>query len=286
MKASNPEESPTSLKKSVSVSCSVISNSLSPHGLYLARLSCPWNSPSKNTGVVAIPFSRGSSQPRDQILSNLGLLHCRQIIYLLNHQGSPYILESSPKLPQIQQVLSDKPFLRCHVNSLDDFFSLLEMSEICSPAVVLLKVFAWHQGQEVYPDTFEKQLNVLCNLFYSSIERESEVAQSCLTLCNPMDSILPGSSVHEILQTRVLECMAISFSRVSSWPRDRTWVSHIAGTWLTVRATREVILCNSVQFSSVQSLSHVRLSATPWTAARQAFLSITNSQSSQNNKFC
>ena len=39
---------------------------------------------------VAIPFSRGSSQPRDQTQgSNPGLLHCRQILYCLNHQGSP-----------------------------------------------------------------------------------------------------------------------------------------------------------------------------------------------------
>ena len=40
---------------------------------------------------------------------------------------------------------------------------------------------------------------------------ESEVAQSCPTLCNPMDYILPGSSVHGILQARVLEWVAISF---------------------------------------------------------------------------
>ena len=42
----------------------------------------------------------------------------------------------------------------------------------------------------------------------------SEVAQSCLTLCNPMDCSLPGSSIHGILQARVLEWVAISFSKV------------------------------------------------------------------------
>ena len=46
------------------------------------------------------------------------------------------------------------------------------------------------------------------------------VAQSCPTLCNPMDCSLPGSSVHEILETRILEWVAISFSRGSSPPRD------------------------------------------------------------------
>ena len=48
------------------------------------------------------------------------------------------------------------------------------------------------------------------------------VAQSCPTLCDPMDCSLPGSSLHGILQARVLEWVAISFSRGSSQPRDRT----------------------------------------------------------------
>ena len=48
------------------------------------------------------------------------------------------------------------------------------------------------------------------------------VAQSCLILCNPMDCSLPGSSVHGILQARLLEWVAISFSRGSSQPRDAT----------------------------------------------------------------
>ena len=66
------------------------------------------------------------------------------------------------------------------------------------------------------------------------------VTQSCLTLCDPMDCSPPGSSVHGISQASVLE-----------------WV----------------------QVSSVQLLSHVRLFATPWMAALQASLSITNSWS-------
>ena len=52
-------------------------------------------------------------------------------------------------------------------------------------------------------------------------------AQSCPTLCNPTDCTLPGSSVHRILQARILEWFAISFSRGSSPPRDRTQVSCI-----------------------------------------------------------
>ena len=60
-------------------------------------------------------------------------------------------------------------------------------------------------------------------------ESESEVAQSCLTLCYFMDCSLLGSSVHGIFQARVLEWVAISFSRGSSQPRDLTWVSCIVG---------------------------------------------------------
>ena len=59
--------------------------------------------------------------------------------------------------------------------------------------------------------------------------KESEVAQSCPTLCDPMGCSLPGSSVHGIFQAIVLEWIAISFSRGSSQPRDRTWVSRIVG---------------------------------------------------------
>ena len=53
------------------------------------------------------------------------------------------------------------------------------------------------------------------------------VAQPCLTLCDPMDCGPPGSSGHGILQARVLECIAISSSRGSSRPRDRTHISCI-----------------------------------------------------------
>ena len=68
------------------------------------------------------------------------------------------------------------------------------------------------------------------------------VAQSCPTLCDPMDSSPPGSSVHGILQARTLEWVAHPFSKGSSQPRDRTQVSHIAGRFFTVCATREGVM--------------------------------------------
>ena len=65
------------------------------------------------------------------------------------------------------------------------------------------------------------------------------VAQSCPTLCDPMDCSPLGSSVHGILQARILEWIAIPFSRGSSWPRDRTQVSRTAGGFFTSWSTRE-----------------------------------------------
>ena len=68
------------------VSCSVMSDSLAPHWLYLGRFHCPWNSPGKNIGV-------GSHSLLHKIFltqgSNPGLPHCRQILYPLSHRGNP-----------------------------------------------------------------------------------------------------------------------------------------------------------------------------------------------------
>ena len=82
----------------------------------------------------------------------------------------------------------------------------------------------------------------------SRSESESEIAQSCPTLCDPVDCNLPGSSIHGILQARILEWVAIYFSRESSWPRDWTWVSHLAGRCFNLWATREARLTkNAIQ---------------------------------------
>jgi len=57
------------------------------------------------------------------------------------------------------------------------------------------------------------------------------VAQLCPTLCDPMDCSPPGSSFHGILQARILEWVAIPFSRGSSQPKDLTQVSCISGRY-------------------------------------------------------
>ena len=98
-------------------------------------------------------------------------------------------------------------------------------------------------------DSPGKNAGVGCHFLLQcmKVKSEREVAQSCLTLLDPMDCSLPGSSVHGIFQARVLEWGVIAYI--------------------------------SDQIRADQSLSHVRLFATPWIEARQAFLSITNSQS-------
>ena len=80
----------------------------------------------------------------------------------------------------------------------------------------------------------------------TNLESESEVSQSCPTLCNPMDCSLPGYSIPGIFQAVVLEQVAISFSRGSSPPRDQTWVSCIVERRFTIWATREVTNLDSM----------------------------------------
>ena len=72
------------------------------------------------------------------------------------------------------------------------------------------------------------------------LRRQEEVKSlSCVWLCNPTDCSLPGSSVRGIFQARILEGVAVSFSRGSSQPRDQTQVSCIAGRFFTIWDTRE-----------------------------------------------
>ena len=73
--------------------------------------------------------------------------------------------------------------------------------------------------------------NWVTNTFTLSAAAKS--LQSCPTLCDSRDCSPPGSSVHGISQARILGWVAISFSRGSSWPRDWTWVSYMAGRLFT-----------------------------------------------------
>ena len=79
----------------------------------------------------------------------------------------------------------------------------------------------------------------------------------CLTLCDPMDCSPPGSSVPRILQARILEWVAIPFSRGSSWSRDWTWLSCIAGRFFTIWAAREAQVLDRYTYFHVYALSYI-----------------------------
>ena len=84
-------------------------------------------------------------------------------------------------------------------------------------------------AREVPMRGFHLQLFILCLKKVKAL-----VAELCLTLCTPMNYTADQvPSDHGILQARILEWVAISFSRGSSQPRDRTWVSCVAGRFLT-----------------------------------------------------
>ena len=79
---------------------------------------------------------------------------------------------------------------------------------------------------------FQRMIQFIIHiLFASTMWMHAKLLQLCLTLCNLMDWSLPGFSVHGILQARILEWVAISFSKGSSWPRDWTHIS-CTGRWI------------------------------------------------------
>ena len=131
-------------------------------------------------------------------------------------------------------------FLLMDVCSASNFFHMQKCAALkifCLPPCIL------HLWQYLYSIYAEEELicGTLCsssNILEPAMKVKVLVAQSCLTLCDPMDCSPSGSSVHGILQARILEGIAISFSRVSSRPRDQTQISRIAGRFVTIWATR------------------------------------------------
>ena len=96
--------------------------------------------------------------------------------------------------------------------------------------------------------------HILCYCF--------SVTKPCLTLLfffHPKGCSLPGSSVHGISQARILEWLAISFSRWSSRPKDRTWVSCIAGRFFMIWATGEAPRTHSLMSVQVPARRDTRV---------------------------
>ena len=78
---------------------------------------------------------------------------------------------------------------------------------------------------------------------------------SHVQFCDPMDCSLPGSSIHGILQARILEWVARPSSRESSWPRNRTQVSYVSCVgrrFFTISATWEAQVQKYLQFCIVE----------------------------------
>ena len=113
-----------------------------------------------------------------------------------------------------------------------------EQTEVSWVSLMLCKINATKSYEKVN----NKRTKISLQTLYSFVLVLCLVTQWCPTLCDPVDCSPPSSSVHGILQARILEGVAISFSRGSSQPRDWTQVSCIAGRFFTIWATREAPL--------------------------------------------
>ena len=200
-------------------------NSLQPHGLYR-----PWNSPGQNTRVGSLSLLQGIFPTQGW---NPGLPLRRGILYQLSHKGSLRILywvaypfssgSSQPRnwtgvcciaAAAAAKSLQSCPTLQPHRR---------QPTRLPRP---------W--------DSPGKNTGVGCHFLLqcTKVKSESEVTRSCLTLSNPIDFSLPGSSIHGIFQARVLEWGAIFFSTIVARLTlilyqsldDYSWFAYI-GTW-------------------------------------------------------
>ena len=191
------------IKISVQFSCSVLSDSLWPHGLELARLPCP--SPT--------PGAYSSSCP-------------------LSQWCHPTISYSVIPFSSCLQSFSASGSFQ-----MSQFFTSEDLREnhCCKPL----------QGSLVE------------NVLYSVKMWLSHQVVS--DSCDPISCSPPGSSVHGISQTRILEWVAISFSRGSFWPRDWTRVSWTAGGFYTDLATREALSNQDMTFKITESAQEIHI---------------------------
>ena len=137
------------------------------------------------------------------------------------HYPGQYQLQLMEKTTQVNSMSSQDPCEGCQLA----FWLSLPTPSPASPTSTLI-----HQ-----PKQWSKP-DCIANVFMPQCA-SCLIAQLCSTLCNPMDCSLLGSSVHGIFfKTRVLEWIAISPSRGSSWPRDRTGVACIAGRFFTTES--------------------------------------------------
>ena len=181
---------------------SVVSDSSWPHGLQPTRLLRPWDFPGKGTGVGC---------------------HCL-LLLVVTKDTRNISINTGTKFIQML-------YVPVRISFRSKFFEVSNSNWVRAQ-----RLFGKHSPLALTCYMFIPEANgVQCTDHNQKVK-----VKSCPTLCNPMGCSLPGSSIHGISQARVLEWVAISFSRGSSWPRGRTQVSHIAGRRFTTWATREI----------------------------------------------
>ena len=183
------------------------------------------------------------------------LSYVKETMYL--PQNLRFFKSVPPKTRTLNRQWLNKPVLLTHGNGLLSYvnepthllgnFPVFKIHVSCfmdgdeSPcANAISKCMLWERGLVHLSQFWGDSLSdyQLANRYIEKKERKwicSVVSDSL----RPMDCSLPGFSVHGIFQTRVLECVAISFSRGSSRSRDWTQVSRTAGRLFTIWATRE-----------------------------------------------
>ena len=213
------------------VSYSVVCDSLQPHGLWPDRLLCPWDSPGKNTGVDCHSFLQRNFPNQG---SNSGLLHCRQVLYHLSYREVTY--NYSAAYHKFWSILFPFLFISRHflISSSAHWFSVAhcllstclwfshfsfcnwfqvsyscdwKMTDITSLLLNLLTLVFWPRMWTI----LENVLRVHQKVYSAGVLFGGccccSVAQSCLTLCDPMDCSTRGFPVHhhlpELAQTPV-----------------------------------------------------------------------------------
>ena len=180
-----------SYKAKQSENCSVLSDSFWAHGLY-----SPWNSPGQNTGEGSLSFLQGIFPTQG---SNPGLLHCRQILYQLSHEGSLRILEWVAYLFSSR---SSWPKHWTRVSCITTRFLTTELS-----------------GSQLKNASRYKCSVLSCSVVWT------------ITRQGPLSL--------RILQARILQWVAMPSCKESSQPRDRAQVCSFAGGFFTIWAARE-----------------------------------------------
>ena len=169
--------------------------------------------------------------------SNPGLLHCRQILHCLSHQGNPWILDwvaypfsrgsSQPRNWTRVSCIPGRFFTIWATRKAQIFYIIL----ISLPSYFLFSFARWLFLHCAFPILSFLFAHTIWFCFVAVVS-----PLNCVQLfCNSMDYSPPGPSVHGIIQARILEWVAVSISRVSSQTRDQICISYVAGRSFTIQ---------------------------------------------------